>query len=75
MPPSNTAAKKKPAAEAAATAEVYIATQSGVCELDGEALIFVKGRTRVQAGHPLLDAVPDYFMPASEKVHYEVHPQ
>ena len=51
---------------------VYIATQSGTCEIDGEAYTFTRGATLVREGHPILDRVPDYFEPASDHVHYDV---
>lgn len=50
---------------------VYVATESGTCEVDGESLTFVKGVTRVRVGHPLLEAVPDYFKPVEDAVHHE----
>ena len=53
-------------------AEVFVATESGACEIDGEPLIFTKGITRVRAGHPLLKAVPDYFAPVEDRVHYDL---
>lgn len=56
----------------ATKSDVYIATQSGVAEIDGETCVFVRGKTRVRAGHALLLAVPDYFEPAGEHVHYDV---
>lgn len=49
----------------------HIAVQSGVCEVDGEPYVFVAGRTLVRAGHPLLKAVPDYFEPTLDHVHYD----
>lgn len=54
-------------------ATTYIAIQSGVTEVDGEALVFVKGKTLVEEGHPMLDNVPDYFVPTNNEVHYEHH--
>lgn len=63
------APKEKPAAKK--SDEVYIAIMSGCSHVDGEDLIFVKGRTRVRAGHPLLEIVPEYFAPVSDDVHYE----
>lgn len=52
--------------------QVYVARESGAANVDGEDLVFVKGVTRVRGGHPLLKAVPDYFEPVDEAVHYEV---
>lgn len=48
------------------TDKLYVATQSGSAEVDGEAVVFHKGVTMVAEGHPLLQAVPDYFTPAEE---------
>lgn len=56
----------------AKTGTIYIATESGACEINGETQIFVKQRTRVREGHPLLKAVPDYFRPIDEMVDYDV---
>jgi hypothetical protein len=53
-------------------AKVYIANTSGTSEVDGESLVFVKDVTRVRAGHPLLDMVPDYFTPVDDLIHYDV---
>ena len=51
---------------------VYIATESGSAEVDGETYIFTRGQTRVREGHPLLDAVRDYFEPVGDHIHYDV---
>lgn len=51
--------------------EIYIATESGSADVKGETFVFVKGQTRVRAGHPLLKAVPDYFTPVETTVTYE----
>lgn len=59
-------------AAASKAAEVYIANTSGSSEIDGEPLVFVKNVTRVRAGHPLLDMVPDYFTPVDDAVHYDL---
>jgi hypothetical protein len=55
-----------------ATDQVYVATQSGCCEIKGELFVFVKGVTRVRGGHGLLKACPDYFEAADEHVHHEI---
>lgn len=52
--------------------QVYVATESGSCEVKGETYIFVKNITRVRDGHPLLKNVGDYFKPVDDAVHYEV---
>ncbi len=51
--------------------QVYVATQSGSSEINGEPVIFLKGVTMVAEGHPLLDAVPDYFQPVEEKAGFD----
>lgn len=58
--------------KAAAASGAYIAVQSGVCELDGEPFVFVKGSTLVREGHPLLDACPDYFEPVNDHLHHDI---
>lgn len=51
---------------------VYIAKDSGAAEIDGQPMIFVKGKTLVREGHPLLTAVPDSFQLVDDAVHYDV---
>lgn len=53
------------------TGAVYIATASGSAEVKGETMPFVRGVTRVREGHALLKAVPDYFEPVEDHIHYE----
>lgn len=50
---------------------ILVARESGCCEVNGEQLVFVKGVTRIRAGHPLAKLVPDYFEPIDESVHYD----
>lgn len=50
----------------------FVAVQSGAAEIKGETYTFTKGATLVREGHPLLKAVPDYFEPASDHVHYDI---
>lgn len=64
--------KQKPSSPRRSKAEVFVATMSGTCEIHGEPHVFIKGVTRVRAGHGLLKAVPDYFEPVDEAVHYDV---
>ena len=52
--------------------EVYVARESGASLVGGETHTFTKGVTRVRRGHPLLDAVPDYFEPIDRSVHYDI---
>lgn len=47
--------------------QVYVATQSGSAEVDGEPIVFLKNVTMVSEGHPLLKSVPDYFQPVERK--------
>jgi hypothetical protein len=51
---------------------VYVAIDSGSCEIKGENYSFTKGTTLVREGHALLKECPDYFQPASDHVHYDV---
>jgi pyruvate/2-oxoglutarate dehydrogenase complex dihydrolipoamide acyltransferase (E2) component len=50
--------------------QVYVATQSGSSEIDGDTVVFIKGVTTVSEGHPLLKAVPDYFQPIEAGANY-----
>ena len=43
--------------------ELYVARSSGVIKVKGETITYLAGRTRVRAGHPLLKARPDAFVP------------
>lgn len=52
--------------------DIYVARESGSTLAGGEVHVYVKGVTRVRAGHPLLLAVPDYFEPMDRGVHYDV---
>lgn len=52
--------------------QVWVATESAVCLLDGQQEVIHAGVTRVREGHPLLDAYRGYFEPADTGVHYEV---
>ena len=51
-------------------AEVYVARSTGVVKIDGLIHRYIAGRTRIRAGHPLLRALPDAFMPM--ELDYEV---
>jgi hypothetical protein len=51
--------------------EVYVATDSGSVEIKGESYVFIRGVTRIRAGHPILKAVPDSFAPAEDQLHYD----
>lgn len=46
--------------------QVYVATESGSCDVKGDSVVFIKGVTMVAEGHPLLKACPDYFKPVEE---------
>ena len=41
----------------------YVARSSGVIKIRGELYRYAAGRTRVRAGHPLLEVLPDRFEP------------
>lgn len=60
------------AAAKRSSGDVYVCTESGSTEIDGQVLPYTKGITRVRAGHPLLKAVPDRFEPIDLTVHYDV---
>ena len=51
---------------------IFIATQTGVTDIDGTRYTFEAGVTRVRAGHALLKACPNCFKPAGENVTYDV---
>lgn len=59
-------------ARSAAEPDVYVAIESGAASVDGQEMIFVKGVTRVRAGHPLLRACPSLFKPADAHPSYDV---
>lgn len=65
-------ARKAPATRKAPSGKMFIAQESGVCEVDGQELTFIKGRTRVREGHALLAAVPDgYFLEVEDVPDFE----
>ena len=43
--------------------EIYVARSSGIVKIDGQLHRYYGGTTRVRAGHPLLKAVPNGFVP------------
>lgn len=45
------------------TPSIYVARSSGVKKINGTVYRYVRGQTRVRAGHELLEALPDKFMP------------
>jgi hypothetical protein len=59
-----------PRTKAPAEPTVYVARSSGVVNIDGQIHRYVQGQTRVRAGHPLLKARPDKFVPL--QLDYEV---
>jgi hypothetical protein len=52
--------------------DVYVARESGSAEVDGQVLTFVRGITRVRAGHSLLKGREHLFEPIDDSVHYDV---
>lgn len=52
--------------------QVYVAKESGSAEVDGDVITFVKGQTRIRAGHAILKQLPNFFEPADEHLNYEV---
>jgi hypothetical protein len=55
--------------------QMYVAVESGCAEIGGQTLPFVKNKTHVRSGHPLLSACPGYFVPTEERVDYEMRRQ
>lgn len=51
--------------------DIYVATASFACEIDGDKLFINKGE-RVRAGHPLLKAQGGFFEPVDTSVHYDI---
>lgn len=49
---------------------IFVARSSGVVMIDGQIHRYVQGQTRVRAGHPLLKARPDKFVPL--KLDYDI---
>lgn len=57
--------------------QIFVATETFCCQLRDErgrlqTYNVRKDQTRVRAGHPLLQANPQYFEPASEGVQFDV---
>jgi hypothetical protein len=53
------------------TPDIYVATRSFHCEVDGERLFVTKGE-KVRAGHPMLRTQGENFEPVDTTVHYDV---
>lgn len=51
---------------------VYVATVDFMCDIDGQQEVVYAGRTRVRAGHKLLERYAENFQPVDTGVHYEV---
>lgn len=51
--------------------QVYVATESGSADVDGDVITFVKGVTRVRADHKILAQLPAFFEPADEHLSYD----
>jgi hypothetical protein len=63
MAPAKTQTKKQ-------AEQIYVATDTGVTDIDGTPSQYFRGKTRVREGHPLLAAAPHSFKPVD--VHYGV---
>lgn len=53
-------------------AEVYIATTDAVVQYEGDMVSIRKNVTRIEEGHPIHTAHPEFFMPVGEGVHFPV---
>lgn len=53
-------------------AEVFIARESAIVEYDGAPVRIRKGITRIEDGHPLLEAHANLFTPADEGAQFPV---
>lgn len=51
-------------------AQMYVAAESGACELDGGIIIVHRDVTRVDEGHALIKKYPELFKPL--EAHYRV---
>lgn len=52
--------------------KIFVITQTGAAEIDGQRYTFYAGVTRVREGHPLLKSLaPDFYKEVDETVHYE----
>lgn len=51
---------------------VFVATETFMCEIDGEQIVVQRGETRVRSGHKLLSKYRGYFQPAEMGVHFDV---
>jgi hypothetical protein len=52
--------------------DIFVANMSFATEIDGVPVTVHQGKTRVRAGHPLLELNPQYFDPADQGVHFDV---
>jgi len=43
--------------------QIFVATSTGIVKVKGKEYRYLKDRTRVARGHPLLRAMPDRFKP------------
>lgn len=54
------------------TSDIWVATETFACQIDGEQVIVHQGETRVRVGHPLLDRYEGYFEPVNSDVHFDI---
>ena len=52
--------------------DIYVAKESGSAEVEGKPFTFVRGVTRIRAGHPALRQLGQFFKPVEENVHYDI---
>lgn len=52
--------------------QMYVCTDSGVSEINGVPVPYVKGKTLIREGNPLLEVAGHSFRPADERIDYGV---
>jgi hypothetical protein len=68
--PRKATKSSKPKAAKEKEPEIYVARSTGVVRVDGKLTNYYGGTTRVRAGHPLLKAAPNAFVPM--KLDYDI---
>ena len=55
-------------------AQIFLAKQSAITQLDGRTITIRRGVTSVEEGHELLARLPHLFEPVADRVQYRVEP-